>query len=354
MTKTAKIISSAALILMLIAGIVLAGITQGFQNWNFGAETIEEQSELNENSGGSLIVSEITSSSNIKLASSDATATAASTSGVTLTATITPSTATDKTVDWSVEFVNASSSWASGKTASDYLSVTPTSDGSTTATVSAISAFGEQIKITVTCRTNTDITASCTVDYGERLGDISTLTFLNTKFATSQTLTNSGVQSVEAAKGANWQGMYAMYAGSGTFTYEPAYNSNYTVANEDSTVSVSVKPTSEFYSALQAQGIAKSTNSYVTLESLTAKAIYESMCSVTIIPINGTDSSVYTNLNLYNTAITNASGTYDFDIKISVTTDYETKDYVIQCQFNRSGTAFTATSVALSPSSIVL
>lgn len=86
-----------------------------------------------------------------------------------LTATIQPADATDKTVDWSVSFVNPSSAWASGKTVTDYVTVTPTSDGALTANVENLQAFGEQIKVTVTSRDNAEATAECVIDYAKRL-----------------------------------------------------------------------------------------------------------------------------------------------------------------------------------------
>lgn len=75
-----------------------------------------------------------------------ASAAAEQTDGITLQATITPETAENKTVDWSVSFVNPTSAWASGKTASDYVTVTPTSDGALTATVNCLKAFGSKLK----------------------------------------------------------------------------------------------------------------------------------------------------------------------------------------------------------------
>ena len=86
-----------------------------------------------------------------------------------LTATITPLYAENKNVDWSVAFVNSSSSWASGKIVTDYVTVTPTSDGALTATVECLQAFGEQVIVTVTSRENTDVSASCTVDYAQKI-----------------------------------------------------------------------------------------------------------------------------------------------------------------------------------------
>lgn len=87
---------------------------------------------------------------------------------VTLRATITPENATNKAVDWSVSFVNASSSWASGKTVTDYVTITPTEDGSLIAEVECKEAFGEQIKIMVVSRDNPEAVAECTVDYKQK------------------------------------------------------------------------------------------------------------------------------------------------------------------------------------------
>ena len=87
----------------------------------------------------------------------------------TLTATITPDNADDKTVDWSVAFVNPASEWATGKTVTDYVTVTPTSNGALTATVECLQAFGEQVVVTVASRDNEGVTATCTVDYVKKV-----------------------------------------------------------------------------------------------------------------------------------------------------------------------------------------
>ena len=86
-----------------------------------------------------------------------------------LTATITPANATNKEVDWAVAWVNPSSSWAGGKAVTDYVTVTPTSDGALTANVECKQAFGEQVKITCTSRQNTEASATATVDYAKRI-----------------------------------------------------------------------------------------------------------------------------------------------------------------------------------------
>lgn len=109
-----------------------------------------------------------------------------------LTATITPENATNKAVDWTIawagyghhddpnagggifESVSAQSEdyWADGKTVTDYVTVTPTSDGALTANVECIKDFGEQVRVTVTSRDNTAVKANATVDYTQKLQSV--------------------------------------------------------------------------------------------------------------------------------------------------------------------------------------
>ena len=83
----------------------------------------------------------------------------------TLTATVLPSTATNKAVDWSVAWANPNGSFEKGKTVTDYITVTPSSNGSTTATVTCKKAFADApIIITVTTRAG-GFTAQTAVTY---------------------------------------------------------------------------------------------------------------------------------------------------------------------------------------------
>ena len=90
-------------------------------------------------------------------------------SAYTLTATVTPSYTTNPVVNWSVSWVDPSSSWASGKTATDYVTVTPSGGYNHTAVVSCNKAFGEQIKITATAESNSAAYADCIVDYSQKI-----------------------------------------------------------------------------------------------------------------------------------------------------------------------------------------
>lgn len=90
-------------------------------------------------------------------------------SAYTLTAVMTPSDASNKSVDWSVSWANSESGWAKGKNVLEYVKITPQADGGLIATLSCLQAFGEQIVITVVSRVNADLTATCTVDYAKKI-----------------------------------------------------------------------------------------------------------------------------------------------------------------------------------------
>lgn len=93
--------------------------------------------------------------------------------GVTIEATLKPVTATAGSgVDWSVSFVNSEHEWAIGKNVTDYVTVAPLSDGSTTATVKCLSDFGAQIKIECVSRDYSDIKAECVVDFRKKVKDV--------------------------------------------------------------------------------------------------------------------------------------------------------------------------------------
>lgn len=92
----------------------------------------------------------------------------------TLTATVEPIDA-NQNVIWTTSFVNPSSTWANGKTVSDYITLATETAGSTTCTVTCKAPFGEQIIITCTSQENSAVSASCTVDFYKKLEGIKNL-----------------------------------------------------------------------------------------------------------------------------------------------------------------------------------
>ena len=100
--------------------------------------------------------------SGIKLAPLNAPVMDRGTGGIsqTISATVLPSTALNKAVDWTIIWADSNVSL----NISDYLTITPDSDGSTTATVTCRQAFSNNAVIIVTTRESA-YTAECLVTY---------------------------------------------------------------------------------------------------------------------------------------------------------------------------------------------
>lgn len=90
-------------------------------------------------------------------------------SAYTINATVTPANSPNKSLKWALSFANPTSSWADGKTLSDY--VTLTSSG-TQATLSCKKAFGEPIIVTATSTANTSKSAQCRLNYKQKITDV--------------------------------------------------------------------------------------------------------------------------------------------------------------------------------------
>ena len=131
----------------MIAAITVTGVlTDGFRNFGKAPEpgvTLEQPGGMviggSEGSGVTLMSAKIAKEDHAAYGISPM-----AESAQLLTATVEPVDAMDKSVDWSIAFVNPTSAWASGKTVTDYVTVTPTEDGALTATVTNLQAFGEQ------------------------------------------------------------------------------------------------------------------------------------------------------------------------------------------------------------------
>lgn len=76
--------------------------------------------------------------------------------------------ATDKTVTWSIAWVNSESEWASGKNIDNYITL-DANDATNTVTVNCLQAFGEQAIITCKADGASDLEATATVDFKKRI-----------------------------------------------------------------------------------------------------------------------------------------------------------------------------------------
>ena len=241
-----------ALALILVGGIC-GGLLQHHYNW--GAEEkppVEETpggEEKPEDSGGGEVSTEAGVSHGIRLAAVKLASSEYEDYGVsplaetayTLTATITPADAANKKVDWTIAFKNASSTWATGKTVTEYATVTPSADGALTAVVENVAAFGEQIIVKATSRDNAEAYATCTVEYLQRTTGY-TLTLDGKTYNTAGTTTNAATPTFATAKST-----------SATVTVNKS--TVYTRANTDSVGYISVKPTAAFKTAITNAGL---------------------------------------------------------------------------------------------------
>lgn len=146
----------------------------------------DEETPIESDSGGAVI--ETQNADNVKLTLAklsaseyaDYSVSAAAESAYTVTATVLPEDATDKTLTLTFDWVDPDSEWASGKAVGEYFAATKSSDNVWALSVNK--AFGEQIGITVTTSNYVDgdtsdenlaLKATCTVDYVKRVQSVS-------------------------------------------------------------------------------------------------------------------------------------------------------------------------------------
>lgn len=152
------------LIAFIVVGIMLAGIICG---WFEKEETeSEEQADI---PAYSFIVG---NGEGNRMSLTSVRNSAVTGESVTITATVEPDNEAENTgVDWTATWKNAESVWASGKSVSDYVTITPGGEdyaASKSVTLENLQPFGEQIVVKATARDDPEITATCTADYAQK------------------------------------------------------------------------------------------------------------------------------------------------------------------------------------------
>lgn len=239
------------LALVIAGGVAAVGVfSNGFKDWNKFKKDDTKQEQLmppSEDSGGSDITAEASNGirlMSMKLAPMQYAAygvAANAESAYTVTATVYPEDAANKLLDWTVSFKNASSTWASGKKVTDYVTVTPSSDGALTAVVQNIAAFGEQVVVKVTSRDNTSAYVTLNVEYLQRTTGY-TLSLDGKTYATTGTKANAAKPTFAASQSA-----------AAKVTVNKS--SVYTRANTDKAEYFTIKPTAAFKTAITNAGL---------------------------------------------------------------------------------------------------
>lgn len=192
--KKTTLYSIIAIVVAVALTIILAVGSSGFTNWNVktwfkgdGQNSVQPAdpntpSDIAEDSqfSGGMLVSD-GEENGISILSAKLPRAAYAANGIStqadsaylLTVNVYPDTATNKEMDWSVAWIDANSGFAKGKSVSDYVTVSPTSDGALTANITCKQPFGSQIKVNVVSRDNPDATAQCTLDYSQKVQSVS-------------------------------------------------------------------------------------------------------------------------------------------------------------------------------------
>lgn len=151
------------LVAFIVVGVMLAGIILGWF----------EKKEAEEEQAGVPVYSFIVGNGEGNRMSLTSVRNSAVTGeSVTITATVEPDNEAENTgVDWTAAWKNAGSVWASGKSVSDYVTLTPGGEdyvASKSVTLENLQPFGEQIVVKATARDDPEITATCTADYAQK------------------------------------------------------------------------------------------------------------------------------------------------------------------------------------------
>lgn len=285
---------------------------------------------------------------------------------ITLTAKVSPESAIDKTVTWSAAFADPSSAWASGKNVYDYISVKPTSDGALTAVVSAVQPFGEQIIISVVCRANAKVKASCTVDYGKRLAkkiiikaDINNLALL-LKDAVSDSTTVHSLKCPDLALAPLQQYVEGSIDVDGPLAFvnkAENFGEVYTKGfSNDVIIRYEYFLSPGLFSALSAQGFEPAQNvkysGFIFLPP-TMFDLFEDMTGTfqTVSQDNLENAREW--ITGFFVAVKNNSDLYDFKYRVHVETDFEQRIFEFLFLFNRNDSIFKPSSVSMSDSVVL-
>ena len=174
-----------------------------------------------------------------------------------ITATVTPSDALNAIVDWSIAWGETQGSWGSGAQGdiSDYLTITPTSDGALTADVECLAPFGTQAIITANIRGHEEISDTCTVDYVQKFETATAnFTFTHTDPEKNFTWNLSGdaVQTVAFPSVDTFSDLDG-YTASHTVT--AVYSDVYTISTIPESIKINMGCTGQYRNALAQAGV---------------------------------------------------------------------------------------------------
>ena len=270
---------------------------------------------------------------------------------VKISASVEPLTAADKSLDWSCYWSNGGYGWAEGKAVSDYITVTPTSDGAVTATVTCYQAFDAPIVIEARSRQNPQAVATCEVNYLVRDYE-TTMSWIyddgqyDVEFIGADEL--QYIPLGEFSSFNDWTQPAEILYGevkTGTGTKIPGIESR----------EVYIRLSEGFSVALADEGIGayEKEEEWLSLYAEELYVLLEKICGQYYFfdyPMGEPNEG---NWQKFLTAVGNNKSEYDFELKIvSNQTDGTAHETVYRCLFSRNSPGLKTEGVTISPSEI--
>lgn len=217
-----KLWKGLATVLMFVTAFV-AGMTT---NKLLGAEKAAPTDAV-QNAGNSLTIEE-TTSNGIKMMAADGSSYVSGLGesvpygAMKVTATVTPATAANQKLTWSVAWAGTTSSWSSGKTVSEYLDYTTVGTNAHEIYVWAAAPFGDEIVVTAKSSDGTNKTATMTVGFAKRITGVTALEGLGGTYDISneEVTFDFGEMGYYAPDADNFKATFIYGVGTKTLTYE--------------------------------------------------------------------------------------------------------------------------------------
>lgn len=367
--KKTTIFIIVAIIIVFALTIAIAVGSMGFANWdvqtwfnNWGQSNNDIQDnpsyEDTIDIGGAVV--EYENSNGIQISSAKLPVSAYAANGISpladtaykLTATIKPDTAVDKTIKWTVEWANSDSTWARDKSVTDYVTVSPTTDGALTANLTCLKAFSEPINVKATSSANSAAYATCKVDYAQRLQS-TRFNFTGLGYSISLSSQNVELEAYALFVGAT-QGFARKYGPNvnNVFEYQYSYGGDYTIANNVLSSKFEIKASSELKTALSAVGLNCYATDWVTIEDFSYCNILWGLCGMDQLG----DQAIWNTAN-YEKLLTafGKTTTCDFQVRITSSCLYGGNvETLYNCHYSHSTAALVADTVTLSNGNIIL
>ena len=255
-----------------------------------------------------------------------------------ITATVTPSDALNAIVDWSIAWGETQGSWGSGSQGdiSDYLTITPTSDGALTAEVECLAPFGTQAIITANIRGYEEISDTCTVDYVQKY-EAATAQFNFTHTDTSKNFSWNVSESTNSIAFPLVDSFDELSGYTSSHTVTAVYSDVYTKAVVPSSIEIQFGGTPQYRNALTRAGLSVGATLLFGSEENTDSSSLSFNSSIKTLLGFGSSTLSVSQFNAYRSYLVSNSSHAGLQFVITVTDEAGEHTQQMQCYFSGIG-----------------